>query len=252
MQELRNAIVSNPEVLRPFIIGSFVVAVIVLIMIALKLRLVTSFSFRDFIELKGREKKEIDKKFELGTLKESLRNQIIKLDKELENFATEQTSEVKSILAHHFYQSMPCTHIRSSLVDEIRDPLFLACRNNNFKLELKPINIEWYVKRIMKKVMREYNSFMMSYEGITCAANKLHPCPQIPSADEMEEGIKKIILHDWAHIIKRKQIDICESKIKLYVQFIDTFRQIGDELEVRICEACIEKNRNYIKELKGE
>jgi len=252
MQEMMATIISYPEVLRPFITGSFVVIAIVLVMIALKLRLVTSFSFRDLIELKGRDKKEIDKKFELGTLKESLRNQIIKLDKELENFATEQTSEVKSILAHHFYQSMPCTHTRSSLVDEIRDPLFLACRNNNFKLELKPINIEWYVIRIMKKVMREYNNFLMSHERVVCAIDKSHPCPEIPSANEMEEGIKKIILHDWAHIIKRKQIDICENKIKLYIQFIDTFRQIGDELEIRICESCIDKNRNYIKELKGE
>jgi len=252
MQEFWDAIRNDADTLRVFIIGASVIVCIVLMMIALKLRLITSFSIRDFFELKGRDKKEIDKKFELGTLKESLRNQIIKLDKELENFATELTSEVKSILAHHFYQSVPCTHIRSSLVDEIRDPLFLACRTNNFKLELKPINIEWYVKRIMKKVMREYNNFLMSHEGSSCCVDKSHPCPGIPSADSMEEGIKKSILQDWAHVIKRKQIDICENKIKLYMQFIDTFRQIGDELEVRICEACIEKNRNYIKELKGE
>jgi len=252
LRALFNAVISYPETLRPAVIGASAVAVIILIMIALKLRLVTSFSFRDFIELKGRDKKEIDKKFELGTLKTALRDQIAKLDKELENFATEQTSEVKSVFAHHFHRHIPCVHTRSALVDEIRDPLFLACRSNNFKLELKPVNIEWYVKRLMKKVMREYNIFLMSHEGASCAVDRTHPCPGIPTADVMEEGIKKIILHDWAYIIKRKQIDICECKIKLYVQFIDTFRQIGDGLEVRICEACIEKNRNYISELKGE
>ena len=252
MQELRNAIVSNPDVLRPFIIGTFVVIVILLLMLASKLGLISSLSFKDLFELKGKEKKEVEKKYETGSLKKNLYDQIIKLDKELESFAIERASKLKRAFTRGFNKTMPCASTRAALIDAIKGPLYEACRSNNFKLELKPVNIKWYVGRIMKKIVDEYEDFLTSHEGASCVIGQPHPCPKIAPVAKVEKQIEQAILQHWAQAIRRKQIDICESKIKLYLQFVDTFRQIGDLVEVRICDHCIEKNRNYISELKGE
>ena len=221
-------------------------------MAPLKLRLVTSFSIRDFFELKGRDKKEVEKKYELGSLKKNLYDQIIKLDKELESYAIERASKLKRAFTRGFTKTIPCASTRAALIDAIKGPLYESCRSNNFKLELKPVNIKWYVGRIMKKIADEYDDFLTAHEGASCVIDHPHPCPKIEPVSKVEKQIEQVILQHWAQAIRRKQIDICEGKVKLYVQFIDTFRQIGDELEVKICDHCIEKNRNYIKGLKGE
>lgn len=176
-------------------------------------------------------------------------DQIVKLDNELVNYATQKSHELRRSFTRELASHVVCTSARRALVSVLRFPIYERCRNDDFKKELKPENIKFYVKRIIKDVCSEYEDFTIEQNNATCPIYS-GACITITPLEEVVIDLEKRILEDWAMAIRRKQIDICEAKILLYRQFIDHFIEINDQVRIKRTEYCIEKNKTYIQHLK--
>jgi hypothetical protein len=239
----------HPEVLKYLIISIFVFLGFIFLVIAIKLKWITSFSIgKTGINAKSQEK-QVEREFQSGNLNKLLDDQIHNLDHELQTFAISKANELRRSFTRRLITKIECNATRRAMVSVLRFPLYDNCRNNNFKTELKPENIKFYVGRIMKEVTAEYEDFAIEQDNSNCPVTHEN-CIRVPAFEEVRDEIEKQILNDWALPIRRKFVDICELKIKLYMRYIAAYREIGDQTRVKVSEHCIEKNRNYISALK--
>ena len=236
-------------VLKWFVICFFSLIAFIILIIAIKKKWLSSLSLGSGKLSMAVKAAEVEKQFQAGTFNKLLDDQIKKLDDELTNFAIKKAHELRRSFTRDLFSQIGCTSSRRALVSVLRFPIYERCRINNFKQELKPENIKWYVKRIIKDVKAEYEDFAIELTDAVCPIYK-NSCAAIPLIDDVITNLEKRILEDWALPIRRKLIEICESKIALYRQYIDHFIEIGDSVRIKRTEYCIEKNKNYIVSLK--
>ena len=245
MSELAAAIRAHPEVLKWFVACVFGLIGLILFIIAAKFRWLSSLSFgRAGVRLEG----NTDKQFQSGTFNKLLDDQIHKLDLELTGYAIQKANDLKRCLTRQLIKEIHCISTRRALIAALRMPIYECCRSNNFKYELRPENIRFFVDRLMKDVQAEYEDFAIDQNESVCPITS-GECVKIPPLNEMIISLETNVLADWAFPLRRKQIDICEKKISLYRQYIQSYTEIGDTVRIKVAERCIEKNLVYIKAL---
>ena len=236
---------NNPDILKVFLIGLFFIIGLIILIIANKLKWLSGFSIgKGGVEVKG-----VEKQFQSGTFNKLLDDQIQKLDTDLANYAISKANQLRRNFTRELIKNVSCVATHRALSSVLRFPIYEACRNNNFKLELKPENIKYYIGRIMREIIGEYEDFGIQQNQASCPIAD-HSCVSIPPAIDIFSDLEKHIINEWALPIRKKLIEICESKIKLYKQFIQSYMEIGDQVRIKIAEHCIDKNKNYISALK--
>ena len=235
----------DKEVLKTFIICGFSFAGFILLIMASKFKWLSGFTIGK-LNVKG----VIDKQYQAGTSNKLLDNAIDGLDKDLITFAIKKATDLRRSFTRRLFEKISCNSTRKALVSALRFPIYEACRTNNFKEELKPENIKAYVSRIMKEVADEYGDFALEHSVAICPKTN-EKCSAIPSIEDIYKELEAELLEDFALPIKKKQLDICENKIKLYKQYITTYKEVGDFVKIKVAEHCMKKNENYIASLNG-
>ena len=237
---------TNPELLKTLIKGFFLTVCFIFFLIALKFKWLGSFS----ISKNGIDARGVEKQHKSSTLNKLLDNQINSLDKELVGYARDTIGQLRRIMYQKLSKNIDCFATRMALVSVLRYPLYRACDNNDFKIQLRDENINYYIARIMKDIIIEYEDFALIQQTAVCPINN-NDCRKIPALTaEIIDELQKLILQNWAFLIKRKVIDLFETKIKLYKQFIKSFTEIGDQIRIKDTEYYIEECRKYIAALE--
>ena len=250
---MKEFLIANPDIIKTLIYGISCVLLVIIYLIAVKLGIVSFFSFgKDGLKIKAAEKQ-----FQSWNLNKLLEDQVHQLDFDTTNYALEKVDNLRRVLTRVLFEKIECTSIRRSLIESLRFPLYESCRNNNFKFELKPENIKFFVQRIMKAIKEEYEDFILEHNNSVCnmgsnlTGMKLE-CPRIPPLNEIYSDLENYILEDLAKPIRKKVIDICEAKIKLYRQWARSYMEMGDAVGVKVVEHYIEENKNIISALTRE
>jgi hypothetical protein len=219
---------------------------IIIITIGAKNKWFTSMSIgKGGVLLETKEIEKAEKEFQSGNIQQLMNEQIYKCDEELINFAVEKANYLRKTIANHLSAYFTCMGIRQAITGILRFPLYNASRQNNFKSQLKPENILWYVERLMHEIKAEYEEYALLQNMAYCVIDE-KKCPQMPDANEIMIIINHEVLYTWALAIRRKTVDICEKKIEVYRQFAPSFQELNDQVRIKVTEHCIEKNKNYI------
>ena len=243
----------NPEILKVIIICLFAEVAFVLLLAAIKFGWIGSASLsKNGVDLKN-NKKEVQRQYEASTIKFNQDVKVLEYDKELINFAIERSDKLRRTIAielNAHYSRKFCLSTIRALSGSLRYPLYDAARKNNFKDKLKPENSKSYITGIMKEVVEEYKACAIEREMSYCSNDSEIKCPELPSVDSLIDGIENKIIDNWAIPIRDRNVDICLKKIELYEKNIPEYIRLGDEVNKRIAENCLEKNRGHIKALK--
>ena len=200
------------------------------------------------IETKKIEVEKVEKEYQSGNIQQLMNEQIYKCDEELINFAVEKANYLRKTIANHLSKHFTCMGIRQAITGVLRFPLYNASRQNNFKAQLKPENILWYVERLMQEIKAEYEEYALLQNMSYCVIDE-KKCPQMPDVNEVMTIIHHEVLYNWALAIRRKTVDVCEKKIGIYRQFVPSFQELNDRVRIKVTEHCIEKNKIYIEVL---
>ena len=241
----------NPEVLKILIICTSAFLIVLIFSVGAKFKWFTSLSInKNGLNVKAKEESiiEIEKKFQSGSLNHLMDCEINNLDNKLIDFAIERSRVVRRAMALEL-KTIGCHSTRKALASDLRFPLYEVSRKNNFKYNLLPENIKEYVDNLIKKMVYEYQEFAIEREMSWCPVNNDIKCPDIPSLDELLLLNKKQLIEDWALPNRNQTIKICKEKIEVYEKYITLFEELGDQVKIKICMQCIEKNKGYIKNL---
>jgi len=195
-------------------------------------------------------KKEVQRQYDTGTIKYNQDNEVKKYDDELTNFAIEKSDKLRRTLAIELNSRIICLGTIRALSGGLRFPLYDASRKNDFKEKLRPENIKAYMIEIIKEIVEEYKAFSIEREMSFCGNDAKIKCPELPSVDSLIDDVQKKIIENWALPIRSKNIEICYKKIALYKENIPKYKHLGDEVNVRIAENCINKNLERIRVLE--
>ncbi len=237
----------TPETLKTVVVSFSLLISVIVFTIGAKNKWFSSFSFGK-LHFQANEK-EAEKQFQSGNFNKVCDDQILRLDSELIDFALEQSNKLRRTLNIHLNRQVNCASTRRSLASCLRYPLWEAARKNHFRDVLRPENIKPYIERLLKEVIEEYQTFALEKEMSYCDVNNNIKCNDLPPLDEVLEMLKKEITESWALPIRRKTYEICDKKIKNYQSFLPSYKDLGDTVRVKVCEACIEKNEGYKKAL---
>jgi hypothetical protein len=137
---------------------------------------------------------------------------------------------------------------KRSVSGAIRFPLYNAIRANEFKVKLRPENIEAYLDSLMEKIRAEYEDVDDEQANFICPVHHTK-CIQFPQFDELSPGLRDQIKKYWLLPLKDYQIEMHKKKIEIFKKNINVFQDIGDDDRVEICKFCIKKNEGYIDAL---
>jgi len=244
----------NPDALKVFIIGCFVIIGLVFFIIANYFGWIKSFKAgKDGISIEANDKKAIEKKFESSNLHNMMNQQIHKLDVEMTDSALVKSNSVRRILTKQLNTGVYCASSRRALASCMRFPLSESARRNNFKYCLRRENIKRYLAELMKELSSEYEEYSMDVDNNTCPMlGTGNRCKQLPPIDDIFEDVRKQIIDYWALPIRREQIKTHYKKIEIYKQYAPLFEQLGDIVMKKVCESCIDKNKIYAAALERE
>jgi len=254
MHEFYELLKQNPDALKVFIIGSFVIIGLVFFIVANYFGWIKSFKAgKDGISFEANDKKAIEKKFESSNLHNMMNQQIHKLDIEMTDSAMSKSNSVRRILSKQLNTGVYCASSKRALAACMRYPLSESARRNNFKYVLRPENMKRYIGELMKEISSEYEEFSIENDNNTCPMMGTgNRCKQLPPIDEIFEDVRKQIVDYWALPLRREQIKTHYKKIDIYKQYAPMFEQLGDFVMKKVCETCIDKNKIYATALERE
>jgi hypothetical protein len=242
----------HPEVLKWLIIGIFSFAIVLVFALGAKFKWFSSLSVgKGGLDIKAKDepKKEIEKNFQSGNLNHLMDCEIHKLDNELIDFALEKSKTLRRAMTIELNKTINCHSTRRALASCLRYPLYEVSRKNDFKEKLRPENIKEYTDYLIKEIVYEYHDFAIEREMAWCHVNKNIKCPELPPLDDLLSVIRSQLIDDWALPIRNQSIDVCRKKIEKYNTYIPAFEELGDQVRIKICLVCIDKNKTYIKNL---
>ena len=238
---------NDPDIIKTFIICGFIFMCLIVFAIGSKFKWWKSLSAgKHGIQFQSYEK-EKEKQFQSGNIEHLLRDQIIKCDIELMDFALDKAAHLRRGISIELNKGIGCSSMRKALSSSLRYPLHHAAMRNNFKYVLRPENIDFYIDRLMKEINFEYEEFAIEHAISYCIVDDKKKCPNLPLWENISEMLRKRLKDDWAMLVKEKNIDICHKKIEFYRSFIKSFEELGDIVKVKVSEQCIDKNRGYIE-----
>jgi hypothetical protein len=188
------------------------------------------------------------KKIQSGNLNKMLDNAIVECDGWIKDKSTDYADQLRHGLRRFLDPFIQYPVGRRSVSGAIRIPLYNAIKSNKFKIKLRPENIDDYLDSLMEKIRMEYADVDDEQDKFICPIHNT-ACIKFPRYEEMAVGLKEQIKKNWILPTKEAQIEMHKKKIALYNQYIQTFRDIGDEDRVAISMECIKKNEGYIDAL---
>jgi len=237
-----------PAAVKWFIIGGFVFLILLFYGIGAALGIFGAISIgRDGLHFNVR-KKETQRQFESGSINKMLDDQIARYDKELEDFALDQSNKLRRTLNIKL-REINCSSTRRSLASCLRYPLWEASRRNNFKDVLRPEKAKEYITKLMKELKEEYQAFAIEKEVSYCSVDEKMKCADLPSLDELLNMLENEIIIEWVLAVREKTMQACEKKIKCFQDQIPLYEQLKDGVRIKITQFCIGKNEGYIKAL---
>lgn len=250
MKEFLLELTKHEAALTFFIAGFFINIGLILFIILSRLGVISYINVSKEKGLTFDSKKDIEKKVESGNINKLMDDQINKIDNEMLDYALDKSNNMRRLLSKQLNTKIYCPSTRRALAACLRYPLYEASRRNNFKYVLRPENIKYYLDRIIKELVMEYEEFAIEVENNECPVNNQKiSCKQLPPLEDIFEDVKNQLIDQWAIPIRNEQIRTHYKKISMYRQFAPSFDQLGDKVRVKVCENCIDKNTNYINSL---
>jgi len=237
-----------PETLMWFVIGSFVLGILLVLIISSKLGWLPKVIInRDGIHFEAKTKKQEEKEFESGRINKILDDKINAHDIDLFEFALEQTNKLERALRIKM-RDVQCQSTRQSLMTCIR-PLWRAARKNNFKLTLRPEQIKEYMDALLKEIIVYYQELSIEKDISYCSINDNIKCQDLPELNIIIEMLQEEIIDNWALPIRKEVVSTCQNKIKDYKEQIPLYEDLKDTARLRVANYCIKKNEDYIHNL---
>jgi hypothetical protein len=194
------------------------------------------------------KKEEREKKIQSGNLNKMLDNAIVECDGWIKDKSTDYADQLRHGLRKFLDPFIQYPSGRRSVSGAIRIPLYNAIKSNKFKIKLRPENIEEYLDSLMEKIGAEYEDVDDEQDKFVCPIHNT-ACIKFPKYEELAAGLREQVKKKWLFPTKEAQIEMHKKKIALYNQYIQTFKDMGDEDRVAISMECIKKNEGYIDAL---
>jgi hypothetical protein len=137
-----------------------------------------------------------------------------------------------------------CPIVRVALSSSIRLPLYTAIDENNFRRKFHKDYVDNFLSSLLDEIRIDYNEYIAIYD-VSCEI-----LTQLPNFDEITSTLYQIIKDFWISKIIEQMILTCEKKIATYTDYMPLFQDTGDTYMIQVVQACIDKNKRYIDELK--
>jgi hypothetical protein len=169
---------------------------------------------------------------------------IKKLDEQCKTKCRLITTKLKGSLIHNLREFDVCMMGRRAIASATRFPLYEAIASNHFTTVLMPGQIREYREGIIKEVEAEYTQIYDDNQDVPC------PSSTLPPLNVIRPIIAKAIEDSWFRPIAAEVSKTCLLKIEVYEKYRPRFLAEDDEFRAGICDECIRKNREYIRELE--
>jgi hypothetical protein len=153
------------------------------------------------------------------------------------------TNKLKGSLVHKLRDYNICMMGRRAIASATRFPLYEAVASNNFTHVLMPDQANEYRDGLICEIEQEYIQIYDDYQDTPCQQTAM------PTWEEIQNMAKSAI-DMWLRQIAAKVSETCKAKIEIYLKFRSRFEAENDMFRVGICDECIAKNKNYIRELE--
>jgi hypothetical protein len=235
----------NVEIVKWMVIGIGIILVFIFLLLAMGKGWLKNFKAgRDGISFEQEKKKKVKS----GHLNKMMDDNINKCDEWTKDQATKLADNLRRCLRRFLDPFIQYPSGRRSVSGAIRSPLYNAVRANEFKIKLRPENIEAYLDGLMEKIRAEYEDVDDEQVKFVCPIHRTD-CIQFPKFDELTSGLREQIKKYWLLPLKDYQIEMHRKKIEIFKKNISIFQDIEDDDRVDICKFCIKKNEGYIDAL---
>jgi hypothetical protein len=170
-------------------------------------------------------------------------NDIKLLDENCKTKCRTVTNKLKGSMVHKLRDYNICMMGRRAIASATRFPLYEAVANNNFTHVLMPDQIKEYRDGLIGELEQEYIQIYDDYQDTPCQQTAM------PTWEEIQNMAKSAI-DIWLRQIAAKVSETCKVKIEIYLKYRSRFEADDDTFRAGICDECISKNRNYIRELE--
>jgi hypothetical protein len=157
----------------------------------------------------------------------------------------QMTNSLRKRIYGLFNMYPACTMTRRALSSSLRFPLYESIGNNHYTKELMPDKFYDYRRRMLTALEDEYTDILTSVSDV-------HDCNvpnDLPAWKDASTIIERF-LDMWLLDVLGMVSDCSRQKIETYQKYLLVYKSCKDKYRATITEACIEKNRAYIRELE--
>lgn len=145
-------------------------------------------------------------------------------------------------------ESGECSPATYMIYTEMRNVLYQALRENDFKTKLALSHRNGYIEEKLVELVEGYNAGMFLLTKEACRAGDK---ANFPEWTHIEQEIKAL-LEEWCNLVAQNIILGSEKKIETYTHYREMFVQTKDTYFIQVMDDCIAKNKQYIIGLGGD
>lgn len=165
------------------------------------------------------------------------------VDSEMKHRNRKLVTEIRRKLFYGLYLFKTCDLAKAAVSMALYFPLLQAVEENHFRSRLTRASIGRYLDELVKEIGLEYDAFrVMGAAGCDKAG--------VPAFGEITPMVRELLESQWVSKVIGHMTQASEKKIKTYEDYLRRFRATGDQYSIEVCEARLERNRNYVKELR--
>lgn len=170
-------------------------------------------------------------------IKEDVENIDWKLQKNLR----EQTKHLSYSISKIGNVQEMCQASRKSLFNAYREPFYNCISNNHFTREFLPSNYESYRQNLIQSLRAIHQVLYIEYNLDSCKMDDMRDWVDV-------ESEFNALVDEWLEMAMNEVKKSCYEKINLYE--IEMHSVEKSSIWKEIIQTCIEKNKNYIKEIE--
>lgn len=196
---------------------------------------------RDGIKL---DMSPVDKR---ASTQHSLDKRILEIDEQVEYSIYNVTAFTGRSILRTITRETDCMPTAHMIATELKNILYQALRENNFKVNLNKDNRARYIETKMGLFADVYDDLMLTLSKESCVLDKknLH----YPTFADISGTLTELLAY-WVDAIRNELIKACEKKIETYKEFKTLFIQAQDTYFEGVVNDCISKNEAYIVSLQ--
>lgn len=170
-------------------------------------------------------------------IKEDVENIDWKLQKNLR----EQTKHLSYSISKIGNVQEMCQASRKSLFNAYREPFYNCISNNHFTREFLPSNYESYRQNLIQSLRAIHQVLYIEYNLDSCKMDDMRDWVDV-------ECEFNALVDEWLEMAMNEVKKSCYEKINLYETEMHSVEK--SSIWKEIIQTCIEKNKNYIKEIE--